>query len=104
MATNSTRNRHFQTMRRPQRKWDFYDAQPASIRTWFQQFPSNVWPGDYQAVTPAMQADAERRHLAGLRAVWGPDHPAVQAAQRKIVVRNHKIVELANADDLLSDF
>lgn len=104
MATNSTRNKHFQTMRSPQRKWDFYDAQPVAIRTWFQQFPANVWPGDFCIVTPSMQADAERRHLAGLRAVWGDDHPAVIDASRRVAVRQRKIVELATPDDLLADF
>jgi hypothetical protein len=49
-------------------------------------------------------ADAERRHLAGLRDVWGPDHPAVQDAARRIAVRRNKIISLATPDDLLADF
>jgi hypothetical protein len=51
-----------------------------------------------------MMADAERRNLAGLRAVWGDDHPAVIDAAKRISIRRNQIVELANADDLLSDF
>jgi len=104
MPTNNSRNRHFQSMRHPTQRWAFYEAQPAAVREWFQQFPSNFWPGSYDACTPTMQADAERRHLAGLRDVWGPDHPAVIDAAKRIAIRQRKIVELASADDLLSDF
>ena len=99
-STNSSRNRYFQTMRNPQRKWDFYDAQPAHIKTWFQQLPTNIWPGDYQAVTPSMQADAERRHLAGLRTVWGDDHPAVIDAAQRIQIKRNRIVETLSTSDL----
>lgn len=104
MATNSSRNRHFQTMRRPSQRWAHYDAQPAAVREWFQQFPANIWPGDHYAVTPDMMADAERRHLADLRNIWGPDHPAVQAAQHQVAVRGRKVVSLATPDDLDLDF
>jgi len=104
MTHNTSRNRHFRTMRRPSQRWAFYESQPAAVRTWFQQFPANAWPGSYNAVTPDMMADAERRHLAGLRDVWGPDHPAVQDAARRIAVRRNKIISLATPDDLLADF
>lgn len=104
MPTNSTHNRHFRNLRSASRKWDFYDAQPAAIREWFQQFPANVWPGASAPCTSDMIADAERKHLAGLRDIWGPDHPAVQDAAKRIAVRGHKIVELVTIDDLLADF
>lgn len=100
MSTNNSRNRHFRSMRRPTQRWAFYEAQPASVREWFQQFPSNVWPSDPSAVTSSMMADAERRHLAGLRDVWGPDHPAVIDAAKRIAIRRSRIVELATPDDL----
>jgi len=104
MTTNNSRNRHFRSMRRPAQRWAFYEAQPAAIREWFQQFPSNVWPGDFNPVTSTMQADAERRYLAGLRDIWGPDHPAVIDAAKRITIRRSRIVELATPDDLLADF
>lgn len=103
-STNSSRNKYFSAMRRPTQRWAFYEAQPASVREWFQHFPANVWPGSYDACSPSMLADAERRHLAGLRAVWCDDHPAVIDASRRVATRRNKIVELASADDLLADF
>jgi hypothetical protein len=45
-------------------------------------------------------ADTERRNLAGLRAVWGDDHPAVIDAAKRIQIKRNKIVETLSTDDL----
>ena len=99
-ASNSSRNRYFPAMRRAHLRWDYYDAQPAHVKAWFQQLPTNVWPGSGDPVSPSLMADAERRHLAGLRAVWGVDHPAVIDAAKRIQIKRNKIVETLSADDL----
>lgn len=100
MPTNNSTNRYFQKMRDSRRKWEFYEAQPAAVREWFQQLPTNVWPGSFDPITSETMADAERRHLAGLSAVWGPDHPAVQAAASRIQVKRGKIIETLSTSDL----
>jgi hypothetical protein len=99
-ATNNSRNKYFQRMRQPHRKWDFYDAQPAHVKAWLQQLPTNVWPGTFDQITASQMADTERRNLAGLRAVWGDDHPAVIDASRRIQIKRNKIVETLSTDDL----
>lgn len=99
-STNNSRNRYFPKMRHFQRKWDFYDAQPLHVREWFQQLPINVWPGSYAPVDSATMLDTERRHLAGLIDIWGPDHPAVIDASRRIQTKRGKVIETLSASDL----
>ncbi len=103
-STNNSRNRYFPRMRNSSRKWDFYDAQPLAVREWFQQLPTNVWPGSYELITPATMADAERRHLAGLIDIWGPDHPAVIDAAKRIQTKRGKVIETLSTSDLDSIF
>ena len=103
-STNSRRNRHQSTVRKSKDQlFAFYDAQPAATRKLFQDFPENLWPNSYSDHFHGF-AEAHKRYLANLKNVWGADHPAVQAAQQKVAVRRNKIVELADADDLLADF
>lgn len=103
MATNNSRNRYQQRLRNSHLKWDFYDAQPAATRQLFQEFPENLWPASYSDHASGFP-EAHKRYLANLRNIWGDDHPAVLDASRRVGQRRGKIVELANADDLLSDF
>ena len=103
MATNNSRNRYQQRLRNASRKWDFYDAQPSATKRLFQDFPENLWPASYADHASGFP-EAHKRYLANLRNIWGPDHPAVQAASLQVTQRRGKIVELANADDLLADF
>jgi hypothetical protein len=104
MTLNNSSNRHFKKLRASTKQlFAYYDAQPASTRILFQNFPENLWPASYADHGPAFN-EAEQRYLAGLRDVWGPDHPAVQDASRRIAIRRNKIVPLATPDDLLSDF
>jgi hypothetical protein len=99
-STNNSRNRYFPKMRQYSRKWDFYDAQPVAVREWFQQLPINVWPGSFGAISASDMAEAERRHLAGLIDIWGPDHPAVIDAAKRIQVKGKRIVETLSTSDL----
>lgn len=104
MATNNSRNRHFSTIRKNKAQlFAYYDAQPAATRALFQNFPENLWPNSYADHGPSFP-EAHARHLANLRNIWGPDHPAVQAAQHQVAVRGRKVVQLATPDDLDLDF
>lgn len=100
MASNSSTAKHFKNLRQSKAQlWAYYDAQSPATREQFQQFPLNLWPGSYADHGHSFP-DAHARHLAGLRDVWGPDHPAVQDAARKVAARGKKIVRLASPDDL----
>lgn len=104
MATNNSQNRHFKPLRASTAKlFAYYDAQPPATRALFQNFPENIWPSspaDHGASFP----EAHSRHLANLRNVWGPDHPAVQDASRRVAVRRNRVVQLATPNDLDLDF
>jgi hypothetical protein len=103
-ATNNSRNRYQQTIRKDKAQlFAYYDAQPAATRKLFQDFPENLWPASYNDHFSGF-AEAHKRYLANLRNIRGADHPAVQAATQRVAIRRNKIVELANADDLLADF
>jgi hypothetical protein len=102
-ASNNSRNRYQQRLKHSHLKWDFYDAQPSPTKRLFQDFPENLWPASYDDHASGF-AEAHKRYLANLKNIWGPDHPAVIDAARRVSTRRSKIVELANADDLLSDF
>jgi hypothetical protein len=101
MLLNNSREKHFRRARRSHAaQWADYDAQPAEARHFYQNFPINIWPNN---TTPRNEADFARNHaryLAGLRDVWGPDHPAVIDAARKVATRRGEVVTLATADDL----
>jgi len=100
MATNSTRNKHFSRSRNSKSTlWAYFDAQPPHVREWFHTFPANVWPSSATDHTNLI-SDAEARHLAGLEAIWGPDHPAVQDARCKVHVKRGKIQKVADLSDL----
>lgn len=100
MATNNSRNRHFQTLRaNKDQLFAYYDAQPAATRALFQNFPENLWPNSYADHGPSF-SEAHARHLANLRNIWGPDHPAVQDASRQVAVRRNRVVQLATPADL----
>ena len=100
MATNTNRNRHFSGISKSKAQlFAYYDAQPAATRLLFQNFPENLWPASYADHGHGFP-EAQKRYLANLRNVWGPDHPAVQAAQRQVAVRGRKVVSLATPDDL----
>ena len=100
MATNNSPAKHFKKLRKSDAQlWAYYDAQTPATRAQFQQFPLNLWPGSYNDHGHSFD-DAHKRYLAGLRDVWGPDHPAVIDAARKVATRRGKIVQLATADDL----
>lgn len=103
-STNAQRNRHQSTIRNTSKAqlFAYYDAQPPATRKLFQDFPENLWPNSYSDHFHGF-AEAHKRYLANLKNVWGADHPAVQDASRRISVRRNKVVELATADDLLSD-
>ena len=100
MATNNSYNKHFSRMNKSKAQiFAYYEAQPAHVRAWFQQFPANVWPDGFSSVERLIP-DSEARHLAGLEAVWGPDHPAVQDARQKIHVKRGKVQRVADLNDL----
>lgn len=100
MASNNSRAKHFTNLRKSKAQlWDYYDAQSPATRAQFQQFPLNVWPSSYSDHGSSFD-EAYKRHLAGLRDVWGPDHPAVIDAARKVATRRGKVVTLATPDDL----
>lgn len=104
MTLNNSRNRHFKNTRASKRQlFAYYDAQPASTRALFQNFPENLWPASYADHGPRFN-EAWKGYLANLRNIWGPDHPAVQDASRRIAIRRNKIISLATPDDLLADF
>ena len=103
MATNSTRNKHFDRARaNKQTLWAYFDAQPQHVREWFHSFPANVWPSSHLDHTNLI-SDAEARHLAGLEAIWGPDHPAVIDARQRVHVKRGKIQQVADLS-ALDDF
>lgn len=100
MATNSTRNKYFSTACNSKSTlWAYFDAQPSHVREWFHSFSVNVWPSSFSDHTNLI-SDAEARHLAGLEAIWGPDHPAVQDARQRVHVKRGKIQKVASLDDL----
>lgn len=100
MASNNSCAKHFKNLRKSSAQlWDYYDAQSPATRAFLQQFPLNVWPNSYKDHSASFE-DAQNRYLAGLRDVWGPDHPAVIDAARKVATRRGKIVTLATPDDL----
>ena len=104
MATNTNRNRHFSGISKSKAQlFAYYDAQPPATRALFQNFPENLWPGSY-ADHGSVFPEAQARYLANLRNVWGPDHPAVQAAKQQVAVRGRKVVQLATTADLDLDF
>lgn len=100
MSTNNSRSRYFRSMRNASSKWAFYEAQPAHVRVWFQNLPLNLWPCGHTPVTASLMADTEARHLAGLEAIWGPDHPAVIDARQRVHVKRGKIQQVADLSDL----
>ena len=103
MATNSTRNKYFSRARNSKSTlWAYFDAQPPHVREWFHSFPANVWPSSASDHTDLI-GDAEARHLAGLEAIWGPDHPAVIDARCKVHVKRGKIQKVADLS-ALDDF
>lgn len=99
--SNQARQKHFKshTASKPT-LWAMYEAQPPHIREWFQNLPCDLWPGGFAPVSPSAMADTERKQLANLEAIWGPDHPAVQDARSKVSTRRGKVVALLTADDL----
>lgn len=99
---NHTRQKYIRTSRIPN-KWANFDAQPAHVRAWLRDHALNIWPGDYRDLTPVM-ASTDRNHLLGLESVWGPDHPAVQDAKRKVVARRGKAQALLTTEDLENFF
>jgi len=100
MATNNSYNKHFNRVRKSKaQSFAEYEAHPPHVRAWFQQFPANVWPGSYESIERLIP-DSEARHLAGLEAVWGPDHPAVIDARQKIHVKRGKVQRVADLNDL----
>lgn len=97
---NTSRNRHFKSLHKSKAQlFAYYDAQPPATRELFQNFPENLWPGSYSD-HGSMFHDAQARYLANLRNIWGPEHPAVIAAQQQVAVRRNKVVKLATPDDL----
>ena len=98
MATNSPRNKHFKSAKG--NLWAKFDAQPLHAKEWFCNFPIDLWPPDFQPINDWQKAEAEKSYLAGLKAIWGPDHPAVQAASLRVTTRRGKPVELFTPDDL----
>ena len=96
--SNARYQKHFKTVRG--NVWAFYEAQTPETREWFQNFPLDLWPGNSLPITQWGRDDAARKHLAGLEAVWGPDHPAVQDAKRQVVVQRGKLMAALQADDL----
>lgn len=100
MATNTNRNRHFSGISKSKAQlFAYYDAQPPATRALFQNFPENLWPASYEDHGHGFP-EAQKRYLANLRNVWGPDHPAVLAAKQQVAVRGRKVVQLATPDDL----
>ena len=101
MATNNSRNKYFSTTRKSKAQiFAYYDAQPPHVRAWLQQFPANVWPANFHHITPHAMAESETRHLAGLEAVWGPDHPAVIDARQQVHVKRGRVQKVADLNDL----
>lgn len=80
--------------------WAKFDAQPPEIRDWFRDFPISVWPASTEPTHPSALADAHTKYLAGLRDVWGPDHPAVLDAAQRVAIRNRRPIQMFCADDL----
>jgi len=100
MTTNNSRNKYFSSFRKSKEQiFAYYEAQPPHVRTWFQQFPANVWPEGPSSIERLIP-DAEARHLAGLEAVWGPDHPAVIDARQQVHVKRGKVQRVADLSDL----
>lgn len=98
MPINSTSQRYISAKRKPN-KWRDFDAQPAHVKQFLQNFPLNVWPQtprDHSHLIP----DLETKYLAGLESVWGPDHPAVQDARKQVAIRDRKPVRLLSPADL----
>jgi len=103
-STNNSRNRYQQSIRKSKSQlFAYYDAQPAATRKLFQDFPENLWPASYSDHFNGFP-EAHKRYLANLKNIWGADHPAVIDASRRVSTRRNKIVELADADDLLANF
>ena len=103
MTTNNSRNRYQQRLRNASHKWDFYDAQPSATKRLFQDFPENLWPASYADHASGFP-EAHKRYLANLINIWGPDHPAVQAAAQRVQIKRGKVIETLSPDDLLSAF
>ena len=99
--SNASHQKYFSRTRDSKRTlWAKYEAQPPHVREWFQNLPCDLWPGDFSPVSPSVMAESERKHLAGLEAVWGPDHPAVIDARAKVSTRRGKVVALGTPDML----
>ena len=98
--SNQRHQKHFKRLSAPSRRWAHYEAQPADIREWFQQFPTDIWPPNTYPISAATQDETYAKYLAGLRDVWGPDHPAVIDAASRITIRRGKVLELLTIDDL----
>ena len=100
MATNNSRNRYQQTVRKDKSQlFAYYDAQPAATRKLFQDFPENLWPASYSDHFNGFP-EAHKRYLANLRNIWGADHPAVQAASQQVQIKRNRVVSTLTADDL----
>jgi hypothetical protein len=99
-ATNNSRNRYQQTIRKDKAQlFAYYDAQPAATRRMFQDFPENLWPASYNDHFSGF-AEAHKRYLANLKNIWGADHPAVQDAAARVQIKRNRVVSTLTADDL----
>lgn len=96
--SNAPRQKYFSFVKGD--RWAHYDAQPSNVREWFQQFPIDLWPANCKPALPSSLDQAHTSYLAGLRDVWGPDHPAVIDAAQRVGLRNGKPVALFTPDDL----
>jgi len=98
--SNQSRQKHFKSIRQASRRWAHYEAQPTAVREWFQQFPIDLWPSSAHPLSTSAQTEAYTKYLAGLRDVWGPDHPSVIDASQRVTVRRGKVFEMLTIDDL----
>ena len=85
-------------------KWGYFDAQPLAIREALCAHPLNVWPYNYSPLSPADLDQLDTQYLAGLESVWGPDHPAVQDAKKRVTRTRKGFQRTGTIDDILDSF
>jgi len=99
MTQNHTRQPYIRS-RKVRDKWANFDAQPRHVREALAAHPLNIWPSNTQTILPATFDELYTNYLAGLESVWGPDHPAVQDARKKVVVTRGKAKKVLQFEDL----
>lgn len=106
MTSNECDTKGLKTLSKKERllKWQNFDAQPRAIKEWLHNFPLHVWPNSAKPVSDWSIRETEKIYLADLESVWGPDHPAVQDAKRRVVKTRKGLQEVLDLNDLDSLF